>query len=88
AVGVAAWRLGAGRARKEDVVQAAAGVTIHAKPGERVRKGQKLLTLHTDTPERFERAEHALEGAWHIVEGSGDGQDYVRDVILDRIAAQ
>ena len=33
AVGVAAWRLGAGRARKEDPVQAGAGVELHAKPG-------------------------------------------------------
>ena len=45
AVGVAAWRLGAGRARKEDPVQAVAGVTMHAKPGDEVRAGQPLLTL-------------------------------------------
>jgi thymidine phosphorylase len=70
-VGVAAWRLGAGRARKEDPVQAGAGVEIHAKPGAMVRGGEKLLTLHTDTPERFERALEALEGAFTIApEGS------------------
>ncbi|HEY3534779.1 MAG TPA: thymidine phosphorylase [Pedococcus sp.] len=70
-VGVAAWRLGAGRARKEDPVQAGAGVELHAKPGASVRGGEKLLTLHTDTPERFERALEALEGAWTIApEGS------------------
>lgn len=62
-VGVAAWRLGAGRARKEDPVQAAAGIVLHAKPGETVRAGQPVLTLHTDTPERFARATEALEGA-------------------------
>ena len=45
------WRLGAGRARKEDPVQAGAGVELHAKPGDTVRAGQPLLTLHTDTPE-------------------------------------
>ena len=50
AVGVAAWRLGAGRARKEDPVQAGAGVELHAKPGDRVRAGEPLLTLHTDDP--------------------------------------
>ncbi|MGB3595090.1 MAG: thymidine phosphorylase [Ornithinimicrobium sp.] len=89
AVGMAAWRLGAGRARKEDVVQAAAGVTIHAKPGEVVRQGQKIVTLHTDTPERFARARQALEGAWEISEGNaGNTGDYARDVILDRIAAE
>ncbi len=88
AVGVAAWRLGAGRARKEDVVQAAAGVTIHAKPGEVVRKGQPIVTLHTDTPDRFARATQALEGAWEIVEGDGaSSDDYAREVIFDRIAA-
>jgi thymidine phosphorylase len=70
-VGVAAWRLGAGRARKEDPVQAGAGVELHAKPGASVRAGEKLLTLHTDTPERFDRALEALDGAWTIApEGS------------------
>jgi len=63
AVGVAAWRLGAGRARKEDPVQAAAGVTWHAGVGDRVTEGQPLFTLDTDTPERFERALEALAGA-------------------------
>jgi len=62
-VGVAAWRLGAGRARKEDPVQAGAGVTWHARPGDRVRAGQPLLTLHTDTPQRFDAAREALTGA-------------------------
>ena len=42
AVGIAAWRLGAGRARKEDPVQAGAGVELHAKPGDTVRAGQPL----------------------------------------------
>ncbi|GAB3433902.1 thymidine phosphorylase [Phycicoccus ginsengisoli] len=70
-VGVAAWRLGAGRARKEDPVQAGAGVEMHAKPGAVVRGGERLLTLHTDTPERFERALESLEGAFTIApEGS------------------
>lgn len=62
-VGVAAWRLGAGRARREDAVQAGAGVVLHAKPGDAVRAGQPLLSLRTDTPERFARAREALEGA-------------------------
>ena len=65
-VGVAAWRLGAGRARKEDPVQAGAGVVMHDKPGATVRPGEKLLTLHTDTPERFERALESLDGAFTI----------------------
>jgi thymidine phosphorylase len=70
-VGVAAWRLGAGRARKEDPVQAGAGVEMHAKPGAVVRSGEKLLTLHTDIPERFERALEALDGAFTVApEGS------------------
>ncbi|MGZ4475172.1 MAG: thymidine phosphorylase [Nocardioides sp.] len=60
AVGLAAWRLGAGRARKEDPVQAAAGVEMHAKPGDQVTEGQPLMTLHTDEPERFERAHDGL----------------------------
>ncbi|MGP3937739.1 thymidine phosphorylase [Nonomuraea sp. KM88] len=63
AVGMAAWHLGAGRARKQDPVQAAAGIELHAKPGASVRTGQPLLTLHTDTPERFEPAVAALRDA-------------------------
>jgi thymidine phosphorylase len=66
AVGVAAWRLGAGRARKEHPVQAGAGVEMHAKPGALVRAGERLLTLHTDEPERFDRALAALDGAYQI----------------------
>ncbi len=81
AVGVAAWRLGAGRARKEDPVQAGAGVELHAKPGDAVRAGQPVLTLHTDTPERFERARQALAGAYAI----GDRAPTRTGVVLDRI---
>ena len=65
-VGIAAWRLGAGRARKEDRVQAGAGVEMHAKPGADLRAGEPLMTLHTDTPERFARAIEALDGAYFI----------------------
>jgi thymidine phosphorylase len=68
AVGVAAWRLGAGRARKEDPVSPSAGVQLHAKPGDRVRAGTPLLTLHTDEPERLTGALHALDGAYEIAE--------------------
>ncbi|RPK59595.1 Pyrimidine-nucleoside phosphorylase [Streptomyces sp. ADI96-02] len=65
-VGVAAWRLGAGRARKEDPVQAGAGVELHAKPGDTVTEGQPLMTLHTDTPEKFDYALGALPDAYDI----------------------
>ena len=63
AVGVAAWRLGAGRAVKEDPVSPAAGVLCLAKPGERVERGQPLLELLTDDESRFGRAAAALAGA-------------------------
>jgi thymidine phosphorylase len=70
-VGIAAWRLGAGRARKEDIVQPGAGIEIHAKPGAVLRAGDPLMTLHTDTPERFGRAIEALAGSYFIApEGS------------------
>ncbi|MBE7188554.1 thymidine phosphorylase, partial [Jatrophihabitans endophyticus] len=71
AVGVAAWRLGAGRARKEDPVSAGAGVVMHAKPGDEVVAGQPLLDLHTDEHERFERALAALDGAYEIGAAAG-----------------
>jgi len=64
--GVAAWRLGAGRARKQDPVQHSAGVDLHAKPGDTVTAGQPLFTLSADEPQRFERALEALEGAYRI----------------------
>ena len=84
AVGVAAWRLGAGRARKEDPVQAGAGIEIHAKPGDEVREGDVLLTLHTDTPERFERAVAALDGGITIAPA---GTSVERSpIVIDRIA--
>ncbi len=66
AVGTAAWRLGAGRARKEDPVQAGAGVRWHARPGDTVRAGEPLLTLLTDEPARFDRALAALEGGYDV----------------------
>src|SRR5699024_10874910 len=86
AVGVAAWRLGAGRARREEGVQAGAGVQMHAKPGAVVRSGETLLTLHTDTPDRIDRARAALEDAITIApEGS---RPATGSVVLDRVAAQ
>jgi thymidine phosphorylase len=63
AVGTAAWRLGAGRARKEDEVSAAAGVICLAKPGDRVQEGQPLLELRADSPGRFAPAIAVLDGA-------------------------
>ncbi|WP_298750509.1 thymidine phosphorylase [uncultured Serinicoccus sp.] len=84
AVGVAAWRLGAGRARKEDPVQAAAGVVMHAKPGDEVRRGQPLLTLHTDDANRIERAAAALDGAWAI--GSADEVETAESIVIDRVS--
>ena len=81
-VGLAAWRLGAGRSRKEDPVSAGAGVELHAKPGTHVRAGQPLLTLHTDDPARFARALSALEDAVEIAP-AGSRPD--QPLILDRI---
>ena len=65
-VGVAAWRLGAGRARKEDAVSAAAGIICLVKPGDRVDAGQPVLELRSDEPGRFDRALEALAGALEI----------------------
>ena len=62
-VGISAWRLGAGRERQGEKVQAGAGIEIHAKPGAQVKKGDPIFTLHTDEATRFERAEAALDGA-------------------------
>jgi len=83
-VGIAAWRLGAGRARKEDKVQAGAGIEMHAKPGAVLRAGDPLMTLHTDNPERFDRAIEALNGAYFIApEGS---RPDLLPLVIDRIS--
>lgn len=82
AVGIAAWRLGAGRARKEDPVQAVAGVELHAKPGEKVAAGQPLMTLHTDEEPRIQRAVEALDGAV----GYTDSVPERPGIVLDRIS--
>jgi thymidine phosphorylase len=66
AVGVAAWRLGAGRARKEDDVSATAGVVWHATVGDRVEEGAPLLELHLDDPDRLPGALAALDGAIEV----------------------
>ncbi|MFE3586163.1 thymidine phosphorylase [Streptomyces niveus] len=82
-VGVAAWRLGAGRARKEDVVQAGAGVELHAKPGDVVTAGQPLLTLHTDTPEKFDYALESLTASYDIAPA---GTEFTpAPIVLDRV---
>jgi len=64
--GVAAWRLGAGRARKEDPVDHSAGIDLHAKPGDTVTAGQPLFTLHSSDAARFDRALEVLDGAYAI----------------------
>jgi thymidine phosphorylase len=83
-VGLAAWRLGAGRARKEDPVQAGAGVVWHARPGDAVIAGQPLFTLLTDTPERFDRALASLDGGYDI---APPGTTYsASPLVIDRIS--
>ncbi|MDN5607372.1 MAG: thymidine phosphorylase, partial [Brevibacterium sp.] len=81
-VGVSSWRLGAGRARKEDPVQDVAGIELHAKPGDTVTAGQPLMTLHTATPERFSRAMESLENA---VEIGGDLSQVSDSIVLEKI---
>lgn len=82
AIAVAAWRLGAGRARKEDPVDFAAGVELHVKPGDTVRRGDPVLTLHTSDAARFARAHEALADALAY----GDAAPERRGIVLDRIA--
>ena len=84
AVGVAAWRLGAGRARQGDAVQPGAGVEWHLRPGEPVRAGAPVLTLHTDEPARFDRALDALADGW-AVGPAEPGPSGATPLVLDRI---
>lgn len=82
-VGVAAWRLGAGRSRQGEKVQAGAGIEMHVKPGDRIQAGAPIYTLHTDEPDRFERALEILEGSTRI---SDSGEKVSRlPLIIERI---
>ena len=81
-VGVSSWRLGAGRSKQGEKVQHGAGIKLHAKPGEVVKKGDPLFTLFTDESVRFERALEALDGAVIIIEG-GTAQQL--PLVIERI---
>jgi thymidine phosphorylase len=82
-VGIAAWRLGAGRSKQGESVSLGAGIEIHAKPGALIKKGDVIYTLHADEPARFERALHALDGSFTI---SQDGSVAERlPLIIEKI---
>jgi thymidine phosphorylase len=83
AVGLAAWRLGAGRSRLGEQVQPGAGIRIHRRPGEPVSAGEPLFTLYTDTPERFAAALAELDAGWSV--GDKPPGPVSRPLILDRI---
>ncbi|MGP5306183.1 thymidine phosphorylase [Brachybacterium alimentarium] len=83
-VGVAAWRLGAGRSRPGEAVQAAAGVEIEAHIGDEVRAGDVLARLHTDTPERMPRALESIAGSWTLATPGVAAPE--RRIVMDRIA--
>ena len=84
-VGIATWRLGAGRSRQGEKVQAGAGIEIHCKPGEKIQKGAAIFTLHTETPERFGRALEILADAVVIGDLPVGGKVERLPLILDRI---
>ena len=82
-VGIAAWRLGAGRQKQGEVLQLGSGIEIHAKPGDLVTKDQTILTLHTDDVARFERAIDALTGGFSI--GGKDDEVKRLPLVVERI---
>jgi len=83
-VGMAAWRLGAGRSRQGESVQAGAGIEIHAKPGEVIKAGSPLYTLHTDVAATLARALESLENSVEIGELPAGGIDRL-PLIIERI---
>lgn len=84
-VGIAAWRLGAGRSRQGEAIQAGAGIEIHAKPGDVISHGAALFTLHTDTPEAFVRAQESLTDSVTIGELSAGSAIDRLPLIIERI---
>jgi thymidine phosphorylase len=90
AVAMAAWRLGAGRARPSEPVQYGAGVRIHRRPGEPVTAGDPVFTLYTDTPERMSQAVAELDGGWRIAPVCSSPERLIaefsrRPLVIDRI---
>jgi thymidine phosphorylase len=83
-VGMAAWRLGAGRSRQGETVQAGAGIEIHAKPGEFIKAGSPLFTLHTDVAATFTRAVESLQDSVEIGEMPSGGIDRL-PLVIERI---
>lgn len=81
AVGLAVWRLGAGRSAPGEQVQLGAGMRIHRRPGEPVAAGEPVFSLYTDTPERLSPAASELDGAWSV----DDEPPARRPLIIDRI---
>jgi len=84
-VGLAAWRLGAGRSRQGEAVQAGAGIEMHAKPGDVVAAGSALYTLHTDTPAAFTRAQESLTNSVTIGDLPKDGKIDRLPLVVERI---
>lgn len=84
AVGLAVWRLGAGRSAPGEHVQFGAGMRIHRRPGEPVTAGETLFTLYTDTPQRYPGAIFELDGAWSV-SGPGEQPPDIGPLIIDRI---
>ena len=81
AIGVAAWRLGAGRARKEDPVSIPAGVVLHKRPGDRVRVGEPLYELRAEHAERIPAALAEAERAVRIA----PDEPAARPLVIERI---
>ncbi len=79
--GIGAWRMGAGRARKEDLVVHAAGIDLHVKPGDTVKAGDPVFTLSANDAARFERALDALDGAWGIGDSAVDHGPLIAGII-------
>jgi thymidine phosphorylase len=79
--GIGAWRMGAGRARKEDLVVHAAGIDLHVKPGDAVKAGDPVFTLSANDAARFERALDALDGAWGIGDSVVDHGPLIAGII-------
>ncbi len=88
-VGVASWRLGAGRAKQGDELSLGAGIELHAKPGEAVTAGQPLMTLHADNPALFARAQEALAEAVEITPAAegADAEAAAGSIVIGRITA-
>lgn len=81
AIGIAASLSGAGRVSKEDVIDSLAGLIIHKKTGDHVKKGESLATVYANSAERISLAEKKYISALEFSLNKPEAQPLIYKII-------